>query len=1590
MVETAFSQKPVANFGANIKSGCAPLIVQFSDSSTNNPTSWKWDLGNGTFSTSQNPVATFFNPGSYNVQLIATNASGSDTITKINYIVVNDVPTINFSATPTTGCFPLNVQFSDLSTPNSGTLSSWTWDFGDGNFSNIQNPSHTYNVAGNFTVTLKVKNSAGCEKILNKPNYINIPGGVKANFNVNPLLSCTLPVNASFNNTSTGTGVISYQWNFGDGGTSTQIAPIHTYTASGSYTVTLIAVNNSGCRDTLVRTNYINIGAVAANFSYTATCINKPITFTNTSTPNPSSVIWYFDDGTTSTQNNPVKTFTSLINHTVKLVADFGVCKDSIIKTITISPNPTAVFTNLPKGSCLPPLNVNFTNASVGATSYQWTFGDGGTSTQFSPSHTYTQSGFFNVTLVAITNAGCTDTLKLDSTVIIAPPKIIKLNQGAPYQGCAPYSATFGASVSSMDVVTNYLWDFGDGTPVVNGVNPSHTYSSVGTYNIKLIVITANGCTDTLIHNAAIILSAKPTANFSATPRNACGNDQIHFTNLSTGTINEYLWMFGDGGTSNEMNPIYNYNDTGYFTVKLIVANNKCKDSISFIKYIYINPPIARFIETFNCDTPLQRRFIDQSLTNGPVTYAWDFGDGNTSSASNPVHVYTTPGYYNVHLTVSNATCSHTATDSVFITNTKADFSINGSSFCKHANVIFTVNNTVNSLIEKYEWNFGDGTDSIGANLSTITHQYNSSGNVSPTLTLTDTLGCVYSLTQTVPIVIYGPKADFSNPAGTCINGTINFTDNSTTDGVHPITKYIWFYGDGKSDTLTAPPFSHQYITANTFDVQLKVLDNFGCNDTLLKPSAVLITKPVANFNTPDTIICANANVQFTNTSSGVNLNYQWDFGDTQTSTANNAIHAYSTEGQYSIKLAISDIFGCTDTLYKPLYIRVANSKASFSFLQGGSIGLCYPFLIKVGSSAINTESVSWSFGDGGFSNLDTPSHFYNYAGHYNLTLRAYGYGGCVDSVTTHMEIRGPTGTFTYTPLKFCSPASVKFTANTLNNASFVWDFNDGNVTTTTDSVVTHVFANGGSFKPKMILIDASGCQVPITGADTIKIIEAITKIKVPQTKFCDSVRLNFSDSTKIINDVVSSYFWNFGDGTTSTATNPTHFYAQLGNYTTSLLITTAFGCKGTDTLNVPINIIKTPKIKIAGDSVGCVYKPIQYNGVVLASDTNHINWSWNFGNGNTSTLQTPALQYFSTANTYNISLVASNVGNCKDSVNKTIVINPNPVIDAGLDSFVCKGNSIMLTPTGGNNYVWRTDNTLSCTNCTNPLASPNTLHLYSVTGYNSFGCSSTDSVYINVIQPFVMNVSNTDTLCIGEKTQLNATGAVSYTWLPTTGLDNPNIKNPLASPIITTLYTVIGTDEKKCFNDTGYINIVVYDYPKFNIVETLIKANVGNNIPIVTTNSSDIIKWKWTPPTWLNCNNCGTPVATITQDVKYVAEAINAGGCTTKDEITIEALCNGYNIFIPNTFSPNGDGMNDIFFPRGKGIFAIRNWKIFNRWGEVVFNKNEATANLATDGWDGTYKGQKLGPDVYVYFLEVICDNNTVIPVKGNIAIIK
>jgi gliding motility-associated-like protein len=245
------------------------------------------------------------------------------------------------------------------------------------------------------------------------------------------------------------------------------------------------------------------------------------------------------------------------------------------------------------------------------------------------------------------------------------------------------------------------------------------------------------------------------------------------------------------------------------------------------------------------------------------------------------------------------------------------------------------------------------------------------------------------------------------------------------------------------------------------------------------------------------------------------------------------------------------------------------------------------------------------------------------------------------------------------------------------------------------------------------------------------------------------------------------------------------------------------------------------------------------------------------------------------------------------------------------------------------------------------------------------------------------------DTLCKGGSVRLFASGAYAYTWWPSSGLNSTTSATPLATPDNSTIYRVIGRDDRGCFQDTGYVNVKVYPIPTVNagLDQTI---NVGQTIELKPVISGDVSTVLWIPTNSIIASNYPAVLVKPNVTTEYTVEVRNPGGCKSKDKVTVFVVCNGANVFIPNTFSPNGDGVNDIFYPRGTGLFSIKSFRIFNRWGQLVYEKGGFMPNDASAGWNGTYNGQRLNPDVYVYMVDIVCDNSNVLTFKGDVALIQ
>ncbi|HTY14528.1 MAG TPA: PKD domain-containing protein [Methanoregulaceae archaeon] len=890
---------PVPDFTATPTAGFAPLFVQFNDTSVTNITSWNWDLDTSSHinASAQNPSFTYTLPGSYNVSLMVTNASGTATTVKSNFIVVTNKPVANFTGTPLTGLIPLTVNFTDLSSADS---TSWHWDFGDGSNSTVQNPSHVYTAPGTFNVSLVTDNAGGYSDPLVKYAYVTAASPIPpvANFTIVPDFGFA-PLIVNFTDNSV-TNITSWNWDFGDSTSSNlQNPPPHLYSGAQNYTVTLTVQNISGSSSATKNVTITN--KPVANFTADRTSGNIPlfVNFTDHST-DATAWSWDFGDGTNSTLQNPGHLYNATGQFSVTLTpSNAGGSGDPLTKnnyiTVHVQP-PAADFTGTPLSGDKP-LPVQFNDTSAGnPTQWNWNFGDGNTSTLQNPAHTYGTVGIYNVTLEAINDGGNSIKEKDDYINVTQPRPIAGFGVNRT-SGTIPFDVSFVDQ--SMNDPTGWNWNFGDGSNSTVQ-NPVHRYSTAGNFTVTMKASNSGGISNNTAFITINALMPPPVANFTGTPTIGTLPLTVQFNDTSSNSPRAWVWDFGDGEFANIKNPVHTYNKVGSFNVTLVVVNTGGSSSLTRPAYITVTrSPFADFTANPTSGiSPLLVRFTDQS-SGKPFLYYWTFGDGLVSTDKNPVHVYQKPGNYTVTETVQNFFgTSKKIKENFIVISAKpaASFTANPAAGLSPLDVQFVDTSTGNPT--QWSWNFGDGTTSTQEN---PLHTYTAGGVYSVKLTVTNSVGSD-SVTKTQEVSVSTPiNADFTyKPAEGNVPLTVVFTDTSTGN---PFS-YTWNFGDNIISNDHNPV--HTYLKSGVYNVTLNVLSTQGSGKVTKQVTVTHI--PVAHFKAVPLNGSAPLTVQFTDTSAnGPMSEWFWTFGDGQFSQDQNPSHTFNTPGQYSVTLHVTN-----------------------------------------------------------------------------------------------------------------------------------------------------------------------------------------------------------------------------------------------------------------------------------------------------------------------------------------------------------------------------------------------------------------------------------------------------------------------------------------------------------------------------------------------------------------------------------------------------------------------------------------------------------------------------------------------------------
>lgn len=1510
--------------------------------------SFEWVFYNGTISNLQNPVFTYPTCGQkYPITLNTFNRTNGCFHTKSDSTLVPCRPTV--TAVRDTGCLPfsaqLRVDFGAYRSPLTNTLMDW-------NLADAFNYPNTLPINSNNQVFPYVYSSMGSYSVSVIFNYV---GGCRDTFRLNNAFTTTqnntafttsdtagcspYTVNAVNNSSPTGgSSIVRCIWSFGDGIVdSSQCSPIsHQYMQSGVYNMCLVQNSSVGCRDTFCKNILVN--QIAADFSIndstTCTTATDTVRFVNATTGIGSiSYQWLTPGGnpSSSTSQNHFTTYNTEGQFPVSLIASdaSGVCRDTIVKYVQVR-NPVAGFVNANLFSNCPPLFTTFTDTSENdICQWEWDFGDGSMSTLQNPSYFYKRPGLFVPSLKAISCNGCESIVLGDTVKILGPQADATVTQ---ISGCKCTEVTFSFST----------------TNVVNLIFQSDSTKS-----------------------QKIVLNISPPGT-TASPR---------------------VFVFKD-----------TFCNIGAYRPLLNLSDGPCQYTDT-LDYFYIDTPNVDF--SFNrqgvCDTGIVC-FTSTSSTNFDsvyiTSYLWDFGDGTTSTDTNPCHRYNTSGNFSVSLTGENSLgCSQTHRRNLYIPSSpQAFFTLNDSSGCVNDNLRLWGDAITNdsTFVDTWDWQIPAPASPPNSYNTQNVSKTIAPGTYQVVLTVTDTFGCQDTSIKQV-IVRPLPNAVAGNDTIICFGDSIQL---NATGGV----SYAWVAVAYLSDTSVSNPFARptslsQYI--------VEVTDAFNCRakDTI----AIDVSQISANF-VADTV-CLLDSTHFRSLSTTTNASissYQWDFDDATIGSGSIISHLYSIPQMFNVVHTVANTFGCSADTTLPVYVSPI-PQADFGYRD-----TCAGSVVSFTDSSLagfgNIVKWIWSFGDNTFDTISQhPQHTYAVAGTYNVGLQVFNIAGCFDTIVKSITIfSNPTANFTMDSVCLGLPTSFVNTSSAGSGAIdyAFWDFDFPSPTqdTSTQSPnVTFTFAVAGFHDVNLMIRDVNGCTSAITKS---------TFVFTPPTSLfsfvntCLGQTTDFTNQSTVGTSPITLNSWLFDSAPfVVNSTNTTRAYSSVGLYPVALVVEDSKGCKDTSIQQVEIFDVPTAGLTIS-DTAFCEGEQITLTDASTDGVSSPIGQQvWDMESNGTADYNVATFNHtYNTGGTYTILHIVIDGNQCRDTITKLVTVYNNPSA-----SFVynlkCVNQTTVFTSTSSEGDAPITQVNWTFPGPTNSVNTPANF-VFTTPGINSItlqvedanGCIDQVTSTVNIDVPPIISISPTDTtLCLGQNALLSVQGTFSsISWSPSNWLDRADTSVAIATPLNTIRY-IVTANNGTCAPTYDTILVTVVQPIPIELSATPNQIFIGLNSDLLAKYAGIIDSIVWSPDSTLSCRTCKTPIASPTATTTYRATIYysrNGITCSNESEITITVVqtCGDEIVFIPNTFTPNGDGFNDVFRIRGNGISRINHLRVYDRWGKNVFETENESPNSSKAHWDGTLynNGKELNPDVFVYSYEIQCVNGQTFSGKGNVTLLR
>ncbi len=931
----------------------------------------------------------------------------------------------------------------------------------------------------------------------------------------------------------------------------------------------------------------------------------------------------------------------------------------------------------------------------------------------------------------------------------------------------------------------------------------------------------------------------------------------------------------------------------------------------------------------------------------------------------------------------------------ILVNGQSADFTFTTANnlFCNPQTVTFTQN--CSGTPDAFFWNFGNGQ--IGNN--TIHNIiYNNPG------TYTISLNAVYAnnVVSISKIVTINATPTISLTADRnyiCQPGIVTFTANASNN----TTNYLWDFGDGSGTVnTTTNTTTHNFTLFNTYTTTVKAITANGCTadaNTIIQVKKMPITATVLpTSGCIPILVTFNANA--TLPINDVVTNYNWDFGNGNNATtiANTTSTIYNTTNIINTaSVLITSLQGCTQTFAFPTLAYGTPPFNTVATTITNRDTFCGSENIAFKCIAANAKEYSWDFGDSTSATTNDTfiNHQYTSIGNKQIIVIPI-FNGCKGTPDTiHIVIKGVIAKYSFS--NTCSAKNTfQFTNNSIGNISkYIWNFNN-NLLDSLNFNITHTYPTIGAFNTTLIVYDLiTGCS------DTLltKQYTALPILNSSASKICKDSSISYNVLNPYNSASNYSYVFNmagnnYNNGTNTTVqTNPNIF----GNFNDYVVIINPAGntCNDTVKLNYT-TLVAGPNVQFITDTINkCsnLLFPFTNQSFPYINNDSIIKWKWNFGDNTTDSIKQPLPKKYFNSGTFLVSLIATDVNNCKQKYDLTVNAYPAPFIKAfPISDTICQGQNLMITAYTNDTLTWTPITNIACSNCDTTFVQPPITTNYIAIAKNSFGCVNSDTVKIKVIEPLTLNIQPFDTsICPKQFLAFRNNIPAIYTWQPNTFLSSSAIANPTAIIDNSIIYTVIGMDSFGCFSDTTIVKVNTFIPPTINAGnDTILNYNTPFTLqPQLSNNISSIL---WSPNTNnLNCLTCNNPNGIALFSTKYNVEVTSINGCKAFDTILVQVQCNENNIFIPTVFTPNNDGVNDYFYPLTRGYKIINKFSIFNRWGQKVFEKLNFEPNIMQLGWDGKFKNQNFQEtQTLVWYIDATCDLGQRITKKGVVILLK